>query len=181
MKINILPASKMRDVDNVCFSGSNYVIKRRYHIAYRYTFKGRTHEEAKASLLAKDGLFGFNTTHNSRTNGFFTPKSPDNIILDFGENHEIRPKDEATAQCVLYFSNSPQHTALLDTFSNIKSKARIIVMDAPWRHPLMLISTSLSRTASRTLFKSCMGITVRTSHQQRNGFLRTSIQISGAT
>ena len=120
MKINILPASKMRDVDNVCFSGSNYVIKRRYHIAYRYTFKGRTHEEAKASLLAKDGLFGFNTTHNSRPNGFFTPKSPDNIILDFGENHEIRPKDEATAQCVLYFSNSPQHTAILDNFSDIR-------------------------------------------------------------
>lgn len=120
MKINILPASKMRNVDNVCFDRANYVIKRKYHIAYRYTFKGKTFEEAKAALLAEDGLFGFNTTHASRPHGFFTPKSPDNIIIDFGENHKIRPENKATAQCVLYYSNSPQHTALLDDISNIK-------------------------------------------------------------
>ena len=120
MKINTLPASKMRDVDTVCFSGSDYVVKRRYHIAYRYTFKNMTYKDAKASLLAEDGFFGFNTTHNDRPDGFFTPKSPDDIKTDFGANHEIRPKDEATAQCVLYFSNSPQHTAILDAFSNIR-------------------------------------------------------------
>lgn len=120
MKINTLPASKMRDVDNVCFDRANYMVKRRYHIAYRYTFKNMTYEDAKASLLAEDGFFGFNTTHNDRPDGFFTPKSSDDIKTDFGANHEIRPKDEATAQCVLYFSNSPQHTALLDAFSNIR-------------------------------------------------------------
>ena len=120
MKINILPASKMRNVDNVCFDRANYVIKRKYHIAYRYTFKGKTFEEAKAALLAEDGLFGFNTTHADRPHGFFTPKSPDNIIIDFGENHKIRPENEATAQCVLYYSNSPQHTALLDNIGSIR-------------------------------------------------------------
>ena len=112
MKINILPASKMRNVDNVCFDRANYVIRRRYHIAYRYTFRNRTFEEAKAALLAEDGLFGFNTTHADRPHGFFTPKSPDNIIL--------RPDDQNSAECVLYFSNSPQHTALLDNIDNIR-------------------------------------------------------------
>lgn len=112
MRIDILPASKMRNVDNVCFDRANYVVKRRYHIAYRYTFRNRTFEEAKAALLAEDGLFGFNTTHADRPHGFFTPKSPDNIIL--------RPDDQNSAECVLYFSNSPQHTALLDNISNIR-------------------------------------------------------------
>ena len=112
MKIDILPPSKMRNVDNVCFEGRDYVVRRRYHIAYRYTFKGKTFEEAKAALLAEDGLFGFNTTHADRPHGFFTPKSPDNIIL--------RPDDQNSAECVLYFSNSPQHTALLDNISNIR-------------------------------------------------------------
>ena len=112
MRIDILPASKMRNVDNVCFDRANYVIRRRYHIAYRYTFRNRTFEEAKAALLAEDGLFGFNTTHADRPHGFFTPKSPDNIIL--------RPDDQNSAECVLYFSNSPQHTALLDNISNIR-------------------------------------------------------------
>ena len=112
MRIDILPASKMRNVDNVCFDRANYVIRRRYHIAYRYTFRNRTFEEAKAALLAEDGLFGFNTTHADRPHGFFTPKSPDNIIL--------RPDDQNSAECVLYFSNSPQHTALLDNIDNIR-------------------------------------------------------------
>lgn len=112
MRIDILPASKMRNVDNVCFDRANYVVRRRYHIAYRYTFRNRTFEEAKAALLAEDGLFGFNTTHADRPHGFFTPKSPDNIIL--------RPDDQNSAECVLYFSNSPQHTALLDNISNIR-------------------------------------------------------------
>lgn len=112
MKIDILPASKMRNVDNVCFDRANYVVKKRYHIAYRYTFRNRTFEEAKAALLAEDGLFGFNTTHADRPHGFFTPKSPDNIIL--------RPDDQNSAECVLYFSNSPQHTALLDNIDNIR-------------------------------------------------------------
>lgn len=111
MIIKTLPPSKMRNVDNVCFEGRDYVIRRRYHIAYKYTFKGRTFEEAKAALLAKDGFFGFNTTHASRPHDFFTPASPDNIIL--------RPDDRNSAECVLYFSNSPQHTALLDAFEDI--------------------------------------------------------------
>lgn len=111
MIIKTLPPSKMRNVDNVCFEGRDYVIRRRYHITYRYTFKNRTFEEAKAALLAKDGLFGFNTTHASRPHDFFTPASPDNIIL--------RPDDRNSAECVLYFSNSPQHTALLDAFEDI--------------------------------------------------------------
>ena len=116
MRIDILPASKMRNVDNVCFDRANYMVKKRYHIAYRYTFRNRTFEEAKAALLAEDGLFGFNTTHADRPHGFLTPKSPDNIIL--------RPDDQNSAECVLYFSNSPQHTALLDNISNIRIEGK---------------------------------------------------------
>lgn len=124
MKIDILPASRMMDVYMNCFYGRDYVVRRRYHISYGYVFSGWTPEKAKAALLAQDGLFGFNTTHADRPDGFYTPKGPDEIVIDYGMNHETRPKDRASAQCVLYFSNSPQHTALLDNFSGIRIDAR---------------------------------------------------------
>lgn len=71
------PSQMMRNSDEI---GRIYSVQGKYRLKILYRFHNTTPENAKARLFAKDGIVGYNSSHESRPENGNNPHSPKSYL-----------------------------------------------------------------------------------------------------